>query len=208
MRFGIKAGIAGMYAVLTVVTGAPAIAQTVSGAQWSSVEDALGRQGAVQPGGVIKFSFPRSDLSVTVGRVTIKPALALGSWVAFKQGINGEAMVMGDLVLTENEIEGVRQELQRGGVEQTALHNHLLGEIPRVMYMHISAHGDAARIAKTIRGALALSKTPLGPSAAAVSSATDLDTAAISRALGVHGKLNGTVYTQHGQQPLATRRSS
>jgi uncharacterized protein DUF1259 len=195
MRFPVKAGIPGLFVLLIGASTTPAIAQTTPGSSWSAVEDALGRQGAVQPGDVIKFSFPRSDLSVNVGSVRVQPAFALGSWIAFKQMPNGQAMVMGDIVLTEDETGVVRQELQRGGVEETGLHNHLLGETPRIMYMHISAHGDAAGIARTIRGALALSKTPLvHASPAAVSPTTDLDTAGISRALGVSGKLNGIVF--------------
>jgi hypothetical protein len=162
---------------------------------WASVEDALGRKGAMQPGDVIKFSFPRSDLSVTVAGVTLKPALALGGWVAFKEIGEGRAVAMGDLVLTEDEVSPVMRALQAGGVEQTALHNHVLAESPHVMYMHISAHGDATKIAHTIHDALAQSKAPLGPAAPpAAPSAADLDTAGIAKALGVAGKLNGVVY--------------
>src|SRR5205085_8127081 len=97
---------------------------------------------------------------VTAGGVQLKPALALGSWVAFKK-MGNDAMVMGDLVLTEDEVTPVMTKLQEGGIEQTALHNHVLHESPRVMYMHISAHGDAVKIARAIHDALALSKTPL-----------------------------------------------
>src|SRR6185437_7258184 len=122
--------------------------------------------------GVIKFGFPRTDLSVTVDGVTLKPALALGSWVAMKETGNGRAMAMGDLVLTEGEVAPVMSALQAGGIEQTALHNHLLGESPRVMYMHIVAHGDATKIAHAIHAALAASGTPLGSPAAATALAT------------------------------------
>lgn len=172
-----------------------ALATPLRAQQWTSVEEALGRKGAMQPGGVIKFAFPRSDMTVTVGGVTLKPALALGSWVAFKETSKGKAMVMGDLVLAEDEVSVVMRTLQSGGVEQTALHNHVLGESPRVMYMHITAHGDPAKIARAIHDALAQSKTPLGPgSPPAAASAADLDTAGIAKALGVAGKLNGVVY--------------
>jgi hypothetical protein len=174
----------------------PATAQQSSAtSSWTSVEDALGRKGAMQPGNVIKFSFPRSDLSVNVAGVTLKPALALGGWVAFKEIARGQAIAMGDLVLLEEEVSPVMRALQAGGVEQTALHNHVLMESPHVMYMHISAHGDRAKIALAIHDALAQSKTPLGPgSPPAAASAADLDTAAIARALGIAGKLNGVVY--------------
>jgi hypothetical protein len=181
-----------------VIAGAPVMAQqkpAAAAASWTAVEDALGRKGAMQPGDVIKFSFPRSDLSVTVGGITLKPALALGGWVAFKETGKGQSMAMGDLVLAEDEVSPVMKALQAGGVEQTALHNHVLNESPRVMYMHVSAHGDAAKIARAIHDALAQSKTPLGPpSPPAASSAADLDTTGIAKALGVAGKLNGIVY--------------
>lgn len=163
--------------------------------QWTVVTTALGRAGAAQPGGVMKYSFPRSDLTVVVQGVTLKPALALGSWVAFKEITPRTAMMMGDLVLTEEEVAPVMRALRAGGVVQTALHNHLLMESPRVMYMHIAAHGDGARIAGTIRAALAQTHTPLGPSAPpATPSAAGLDTGGIARALGHSGKLNGDVY--------------
>jgi hypothetical protein len=149
----------------------------------------------MQPGNVIKFSFPRSDLSVSVGSVTLKPALALGGWVAFKEIAGGQAMAMGDLVLTEDEVSPVMAALQAGSVEETALHNHVLKESPRVMYMHIMAQGDPTRIARAIHEALRQSKTPLGPaSPPSATSAADLDTAGIARALGVTGRLNGVVY--------------
>jgi hypothetical protein len=179
--------------IACLFAAAPAIAQKP--ANWTPVEEALGRKGAMQPGDVIKFSFPRSDLTVTVGGVTLKPALALGGWVAFKEVGEGQAMAMGDLVLTDDEVPSVMSALQSGGVEQTAVHNHLLKESPHVMYMHISAHGDAAKIAHAIHDALGQSKTPIGPAPVPASaSAADLDTAGIHKALGVEGKLNGVVY--------------
>jgi hypothetical protein len=170
-------------------------AQQTAAVNWAPVEDILGRKGAMQPSDVIKFAFPRSDLSVTVGGVTLKPALALGGWVAFKEVTKGQSMVMGDLVLTEDEVSPVMRALQAGGVQQTALHNHVLNETPHVMYMHIGAHGDASKIAHAIHDALATSKTPLGaPTPAAAPSAADLDTTGIAKALGIAGKLNGVVY--------------
>jgi len=162
---------------------------------WAPVEAALGRKGAMQSGNVFKVALPRSDLSVTVAGVTLKPAFALGGWVAFKEVATGTAMVMGDLVLTEDEVAPVMRALQAGGVEQTALHNHVLGESPRIMYMHISAHGAPAAIARTIHDALTHSKTPLGPASPPTApSAADLDTAGITAALGTAGKLNGVVF--------------
>ena len=175
----------------TVTTVARAQAST-SASRWGAVDSAFGRGGAPQPGNVMKYSFPRSDLHVVVDGVTLKPAFALGGWVAFAEVGRGQSMAMGDLVLAADEVNGVLRVLQQGGVEQTALHNHLLAP---VMYLHIAAHGDPATIATTIRSALGATKTPLGtPVAPAAASAADLDTAGIARALGHRGKLNGVVY--------------
>lgn len=164
-----------------------------------TVDSILGRAGAAQPGGVTKYSFPRTDLTVVADSVTLKPAFALGGWVAFKGVGRRMTMVMGDLVLTEDEVNPVMRALQQGGIEQTAVHNHLLDESPRIIYVHISAHGDAVKIASTLRDALALTKTPLhlapAPAGTApVSAGQALDTAGIARTLGFSGKLNGIVY--------------
>lgn len=161
---------------------------------WTRVAAAIGKSGAMQPGGVYKVGFLRSDLRVTAGGVAVKPALALSGWIAFKQTGANEAMAMGDLVLTEDEVTPVMTKLQEGGVEQTALHNHVLHGSPRVMYMHVSARGDPTKIGAAIRAALALSKTPMAAGAATQSAAIDLDTAAVARALGHAGKVNGGVY--------------
>ncbi len=165
-----------------------------SATDWSAVERTLGRRGTMNAGDVLKFGFPRNDLHVMVRGVAIKPSLALGSWVAFKT-MGAATMAMGDLVLTEDEVEPVMRALQLSGIEQTALHNHVLGETPRVMYMHISASGDATKIAASIRAALELTKTPLiAPVGAVLALALDLDTVAIASALGATGKGNGGVY--------------
>jgi hypothetical protein len=171
-------------------------AQQAGSTDWKTVGQALGKEGSVQPGDVYKVSLPRGDLRVTAGGVQVKPALALGSWVAFKKMGDG-AMVMGDLVLTEDEVTPVLTKLQEGGVEQTALHNHVLRESPRVMYMHISAHGDAVKIAKAIHDALALSKTPFAaPAAPSGGGDQDLgiDTKQLDQIMGQTGKVNGGVY--------------
>jgi uncharacterized protein DUF1259 len=161
---------------------------------WKQVEDAMGRPGQTQPGDVIKFSMPRKDLHVTLKGVDIKPALALGSWAAFKQD-GAAAMVMGDLVLTEDEVEPVMRKLQEGGIEESALHNHLRFESPRIMYMHIASHGDAAQMAKAIHEALTLSKTPAPDASPATPAATDLgfDQKQVEQILGHNGKINGGV---------------
>ena len=175
----------------------PTAAQTAR--YWKPVEDALGRKGTPNPGGVLKFSFPRSDLRVVLSGVILKPALALGTWVAFKR-IGDHVMVMGDLVLLDSEVAEVLGSLQQNGVEQTALHNHLVRESPHVMYMHIRAIGNAVRIAKAVRTALEFTQTPLAaapttPAApTAVPAALDLDTGAIAKVMGVRGRVNGGVY--------------
>jgi hypothetical protein len=185
-----------LIASLTALSGAATqLAAQQRATSWTAVEDAFGRKGVPQAADVMRFNFPRTDLTVAVGGVTLKPAFALGSWVAFLPTGNGQAMAMGDLVLLDSEVGAVMAALQAGGVEQSALHNHLLNESPHVMYMHISAHGDAAKIAGAVKAALAKSATPLGAApTAAPASAADLDTAGIARALGVAGRLNGVVF--------------
>lgn len=163
---------------------------------WKEVEQALGRAGTLLPGDVYKVSFPRSDLTVTLDGVTIKPALALGSWAAFKEIGGGHVMTMGDLVLLESEVTPVMDALQKGGIEQSALHNHLIGESPHVMYMHFDGHGDAAALARTLHDALALTKTPMGamPSPPPTPPSIDLPTADLDRIIGVPGKIAGGTY--------------
>ena len=161
---------------------------------WKPLEMVLGKAGSIQPGDVYKVSFPRSDLKVTAAGVELKPALALGSWVAFKK--DGEmTLVMGDLVLTESEVTPVLSKLEAGEVEPTALHNHVLNESPRVMYMHIHAMGDGVKIAKAIHDALALTKTPFAaPAASAPGADIGIDTKQIDQIMGQNGKVNGGVY--------------
>lgn len=163
-------------------------------AEWRGVERNMGKPGTLLPGDVFKFSFPRSDLKVTVKGVELKPALALGSWVAFKR-MGNEGMVMGDLVLTEDEVSLVMFKLQQGGIEQSALHNHVLGESPRVMYMHITAHGNPTPLAETIHAVLALTATPMSaPAGNPPASDLGIDTKRLDKIIGVAGKANGGVY--------------
>lgn len=160
--------------------------------EWRLVADALHRSGSMQPGEVFKVGMPRSDLHVTVDGLAIQPALALGSWLAFKRTAD-KTVVMGDLVLTLAEVPQVMQALQSGGVSITALHNHLLGESPRIMYMHIAGEGDAVALARALQSALALTGTPAPAPAAASAPKLDLDVAAIEQALGRKGKPAGVV---------------
>ena len=176
--------------------GAILASATTAGAQdvdWQKVDAALGRKAAVT-GDVHRYGFPRSDLAVTLDGVTIKPALALGGWIAFKP-VHNEVMVMGDLVLLETEINPVMAALIENGVEITAVHNHLLRASPATFYMHVGGHGDAVKMATAIHAALAQSKTPLNaPAAAAAAPAIELDTAQIDQIMGVKGQPNGGVY--------------
>ena len=183
--------------VLLVVT--PALAQHTKSAKapatvdWKDADAAMGRAGQDQPDGTHKYALPRKDLNVTLNGVQIKAGLALGSWVAFKPTLGGNAMVMGDMVLLENEVAPVMQELQSGGIQITALHNHLIGESPRVMYMHIHGMGSAASLGKAIHSAIAKTKTPdAGPAAAPPE--LDIDTKQIDQILGHSGKNNGGIY--------------
>jgi Domain of Unknown Function (DUF1259) len=160
---------------------------------WQKVDDELGRKPAGS-GDVRRYGFPRSDLTVTLDGVTIKSALALGGWVAFKP-MHGEAMVMGDLVLLESEINPVMLKMIEGGLDITAVHNHLLRASPATFYMHIGGHGDPVHMAAVIHDALAVSKTPLSmPAAAAPPPVVDLDTAQLDQIMGAKGQANGGVY--------------
>jgi len=171
-----------------------AAAQKTSGENsWKAVEDAIGRSGQAQADGAYKFSFPRGDLKVKVADVDVKPALALGGWVAFSKP-DKNSMMMGDLVLAEDEIAPVMGSLQDSGVEITALHNHILNESPRVMYMHIGGHGDAAKLAAAVKQAMALTKAPAPTPPANPPQDLGIDTAAIEQALGQKGKVNGGVF--------------
>ena len=162
------------------------------GTGWKAVEAAMGRAGQVQSADVIRFGMPRRDLHVMVGGVAVKAGLALGSWAAFK-GAGDSALVMGDLVLAEEEVQPVMQKLQEEGIEITAVHNHLVGESPRVMYMHISGHGEAVKLATAVHDALALTKTPGPDGAASPSEALGIDQKKIEDALGHSGKVNGGI---------------
>ncbi|MGB8108453.1 MAG: DUF1259 domain-containing protein [Pseudolabrys sp.] len=182
-----------MIAFLTagaVLLSAPVCAQEID---WQQIDATLGRKPAVS-GDVHRYGFPRNDLSVMLDGVAIKPTLALGGWVAFKPA-HGGAMIMGDIVLLETEINPVMAKLIEGGLQITAVHNHLLRANPATFYMHVGGHGDPAKMAGVIRDALSLSKTPLVPSTAAVPPpAIDLNTAQLDQTIGVKGQANGGVY--------------
>ena len=170
------------------------VAQTAPAAtDWKAVEQALGRPGQLQGDGAYKFGLPRGDLKVTVDGVQVKPTLALGSWVAFSSP-GPDAMLMGDLVLAEDEVSPVMLALQENGLQITALHNHVLHETPRVMYMHIAGHGDAVKLADAVKKVISLTKTPAPAQPPSAPPALEMDTAGIDQILGHKGKVNGGVY--------------
>jgi hypothetical protein len=171
--------------------GSAANAQEID---WKKVDEAIGRNAAVVSGDVHRYAFPRTDLNVTLDGVTIRPALALGGWTAFKP-MHGGVMIMGDLVLLEPEINPVMLKLIQNGAEITAVHNHLLRSSPATFYMHVGGHGDPVKLAAAIRTALAESRTPpTPPSPPATQPNIDLDTAQLDQIIGVKGQANGGVY--------------
>lgn len=177
------------FLTLVIMLTAPASAAP----NWKGVDEALGRAGTVQPGEVHRYAFPRSDLNVSLDGVRIKPALALGSWLAFRD-MGDQSEVMGDLVLTQPEVNPVLSRLLEGGLTITALHNHLLRSTPATMYMHVHGMGDAVTLARALSHALAASHTPTGAPSAASNDTISLDTKALDAALSARGKVAGGTY--------------
>jgi hypothetical protein len=186
-----RTGILGAATVLAMLPMAAFAAED----DWNAVGTALGKTGTEMPGGVYRVGLPRTDLHVTVDGVAIKPGFALGSWLAFRNH-GGTAMVMGDLVLTADEVGPVMKKLAEGGIEITALHNHLLRAEPAPYYMHVLGNGDPVKLASALHDGLTVSHTPLGAAApaAAVPAPLGLDTAMIDSTLGTKGKEMGGIY--------------
>jgi Domain of Unknown Function (DUF1259) len=181
-------------ALIALLAGAPGVA--VAADDWQEqVGAALGKTGAAAPGGIYRVGLPRTDLKVTLDGVELKAGFALGGWLAFEK-MGDQGMVMGDLVLTMDEVAPVMTKLASGGIDVTALHNHLLRNQPFTMYMHVQGNGDPVKLATVLHAALAESKTPLSAAPAAPSPppAIDLDTAALDQTLGAKGANNGGVY--------------
>src|SRR5438093_1108456 len=179
--------IAGVFLGVLVLAaaGGPALA---AAPDWKAVEQTLGKTGQLQAGDVFRVGMPRTDLSVTVKGVAVNAGFALGSYAAFKQ-VGDQAMVMGDLVLLYQEVPAVTSGLLSGGLDVTAVHNHLNEMSPHVMYVHYEGHGDAVQLAKSLRQALSASGTPLGgPAAPAAAGGPVLDTKQIEQALGRPGR--------------------
>ena len=190
-RYLLKTG-----AALALTLGLSAQALAADNDWQAQIARALGKPGAAMPGGVYRVALPRTDLKATLDGVALKPGFALGGWLAFEK-TGGEGMVMGDLVLTMDEVGPVTKKLVDSGIEMTALHNHLLRNQPFTMFLHVLGRGDPAALAAKLHDALAASGTPLGaaqPASAAAPPPIDLDTAAIDKALGAKGKNNGGVY--------------
>jgi hypothetical protein len=164
---------------------------------WGPVDEVFGRSGKDLPGGVHRYGWPRTDLAVRVGTVAIEPALALGSWAAFLPTGNGdEAMTMGDLVLLDSEVNPVIDALQSKGLEVTAIHNHLIGETPRLLYVHFQGQGEALLLARALRAALEKTRTPVpaaAPKATAIGAADEKVFEGIQRILGHNGTMAGRV---------------
>jgi hypothetical protein len=181
-------------ALLTVaaLTGA-AHAAPGPARDWTPVGQALGKAGAVQPDGGYRVGLPRSDLHVVLDGVTLKAGFALGGWVGFAP-MGRQAMVMGDLVLTQDEVTPVMTSLEESGLEITALHNHLLRSEPMTLYLHVEGRGDPVKLARALHTALALSRTPFGAApAAAPATALGIDVAAVDKVMGARGKVTGGV---------------
>jgi hypothetical protein len=182
-----------MLVALVTAVAFPALSKAAE-IDWTKVDTALGKTAAVS-GEVHRYGLPRSDLRVTLDGVAIKPALALGGWVSFAP-VHGEAMVMGDLVLLDSEITPVMTKLLDGGLDITAVHNHILRASPATFYMHVGGHGDPVKMATVIRSALAASGTPFAAPAtsAGPAPAIDLDTGKLDQIMGVKGTAVGGVY--------------
>ena len=185
------------FAVLAIAASVVTSTSAAEPTWMNAVGDALGKKGTAQARGVYRVGLPRTDLNVTLDGVEIKPALALGSWLAFAKAGNG-GTVMGDLVLLQGEVNPVMKKLEASGIEITALHNHLLRNEPFTLYMHVLGHGDPVKLATALHDALSESKTPfqnpVPETPPSTTSPIDLDTAMIDRALGHKGTVSGGVY--------------
>jgi hypothetical protein len=160
---------------------------------WKPVEQALGMPGKLMPGEVFRIGMPRSDLHVVLDGVELKAGFALGSYLVFKKYAGGTLM-MGDLVLTERELEPVMLKLVQGGVGISAIHNHLIGERPHVLYLHVMQMGDPVKLARAVRTALALSATPLTPAPKKPQPPVALPTKQLDQIVGAPGKADGGIY--------------
>lgn len=174
-----------------VASTAPLLAQDMP-ADYQQVLSTLGRQGDFKAS-VLKVNVPRNDVSVTVAGVKTPTPFGFGGWVAFTKGANAEDVMMGDLVLTQDEVNPVMSALLDHGIDVTALHNHFFWDEPRMFYMHVHGHGAAADLAARLKPALDMIGKSAAPAAPAAVSST-LDTAKIAQIVGRPGDQMGSVY--------------
>jgi len=163
-------------------------------AQYATVLQTLGKQGDFKDN-VLKVNIPRSDLKITIDGIATPTPFGFGGWVAFTPGDHGMDVMMGDLVLTESEVNPVMSAVLENGLDVTALHNHFFYDSPRMFYMHVHGHGTTAELTKKIQPALALIGKGAGPTTAPGRAIEGkLDTAAIAKIVGTAGEQNGAVY--------------
>lgn len=175
---------------VAALAAASARAQDVPNPAWAEVSRTLGTP-ETPTGGYHRYNLPRRDLTVRIGDVTVSPAIALGAWAGF-DGPPGDATMMGDLVLTTSELKPVLAELARQRISVTAVHNHLAGEAPVVVYVHFLARGNAVALAARLDRAIALTTTPR-PVATASPAPVTIDSARVFRVLGAQGRAQGNV---------------
>jgi hypothetical protein len=161
--------------------------------EYQQVLSSLGKQGDYKAN-VLKVNIPRNDVSVTVAGVKTPTPFGFGGWIAMTKGTGGIDVMMGDLVLTQDEVSPVMSALLDNGFDVTALHNHFLQDEPRMLYMHVHGHGKPADLAKRVKPAIDLigknaAKPPATPAAAST-----LDTAKLAQVVGTQGEQSGAVY--------------
>jgi Domain of Unknown Function (DUF1259) len=184
-------------AVSCVAVGSTAGAQQIP-AEYQQVLTTLGKQGDYKAN-VLKVNIPRNDLTVMVAKVSTPTPFGFGGWVAMTKGTGGMELLMGDLVLTQEEVNPVMSALLDNGLEVTALHNHFFWDEPRVFYMHVHGHGTAADLARKLKPAVDLigkggAGSPSAATSAPAASPSKLDTAKIAKIVGTDGEQTGDVY--------------
>ena len=184
-------------AALSLSFASAALAQDIP-AEYQQVLTALGKQGDYKVN-VLKVNIPRNDVSVTVANVKTPTPFGFGGWVAMTKGTGGMDLMMGDLVLTQDEVNPVMSALLDNGIDVTALHNHFLWDEPRMYYMHVHAHGKPADLARKVKPALDLigkgaGRPAAAPAAAAAAPGTTIDTAKLAQIVGTPGEQTGAVY--------------
>jgi hypothetical protein len=188
-------------AVLTAVISLTSVASPVRAqdmpANYKQVLDTLGKTGDFKDN-VLKVNIPRNDLSVTVANVKTPTPFGFGGWVAMTKGTGGMDVMMGDLVLTQDEVNPVMSALLDNGLEATALHNHFFWDEPRMFYMHVHGHGTLEDLARKVKPALDLigrgSKPPAAPAAPVPNAGAPLNVAKLAQIAGHMGEQNGAVY--------------